>query len=167
VSNVVAFRVPMQRSSTEAFADAWKAYPAQGRLRSSQKQAAKAWALACRDVGAEALLAAVRRYVAEDKEHKRECGPPGFHRWLAWGRYEHWLEPAVEEVSDRPRFADELIRRQVVLATSEAFAVSYLDRCTVEGSTLIAATQTAVDKMLEKRAVFRSLGFTGIRKAKG
>lgn len=170
MTNVVALNLTPRTPPVTAgamFDQAWKAYPDQGRLRSSRREAQKAWAKAAREVGEEALLGAVRRYVAEDKEHKRECGPPGFHRWLNWGRYEHWLPVSGAAVeTGRKRFPDEHIRRQVVFATSEAFAASYLDPCEVEGTVLVVRTGIAVDRLKEHARLFKSLGFTGMRRRK-
>jgi hypothetical protein len=167
LTNVVAFRAPRREPPQRApalglFEDAWKAFPEQGRLRSSRREAGPEWAKAAREVGEEALLAAVRRYTAEDKEHKRDCGPPGFHRWLKWGRYEHWLRegPAL----GARQFADARIRQALVAAAGEPFVGSYLDPCELDGTTLVVRTGVAMTRLQEHSSVLKALGLTGMRK---
>lgn len=77
------------------FSEAWKAYPPKGRERSkSQAKTLPIWKdSAKRAGGPDRLLAAVKRYVAQDQTHKGDCGPPAFDRWLRDGRWEHWLPP--------------------------------------------------------------------------
>lgn len=165
MSNVVAFK-PKPRVTTSTspnFDEAWSRYPDTGRLRSSRRQAWPEWCDVSREIGEEVLVAAVIRYAAEDKDHKRECGAPGFHRWLKQGRWEHWTGAKATRSVGR-QFPDDHIRSSVVAATSDAFVVSYLDPCEVEGTTLIVRTEYAMEKLKEMAALFRSLGFTGMRK---
>lgn len=153
---------PRVRATTSpAFEEAWQALPDTARLRSSKKEAYPAWARACVEIGEEAMLRAVRRYVSEDKDHKRECGAPGFHRWLKWGRYEHWMTSAAT-VSPIATFEHEEARKAVVLAKGEGFCRSYLDRCKIDGTRLIVATATAADKLKEVRSILKAHGFTGM-----
>lgn len=169
MSNVVALRPRSKAPAvmSEAFLSAWATLPDTARIRSSRKQSWPEWIVAAREVGDEALLVAVRRYVSEDKEHKRECGAPGFHRWLKWGRYENWLgAPAGALISLGVRFPNETIRAQVAAEAGEAFCISYLDRCTMEGTVLIVPGETAVKRLRERAQIFKSLGFTGMRKSK-
>lgn len=169
MSNVVALRPRSKAPAamSEAFLSAWAMLPDTARIRSSRKQSWPEWLAASRDIGEDALLAAVRRYVSEDKEHKRECGAPGFHRWLKWGRYENWQgPPSGVLVSLGVRFADEAVRARVAAEAGEAFCISYLDRCTVEGTVLIVPGDTAVRRLKEKAQIFKSLGFTAMRKSK-
>lgn len=119
----------------DAFAAAWESYPKLGRERSMSR--AKCWAVwrqAAGQAGSpEKLLAAVRRYVAEDKTHKGECGPPAFDRWLKAGRWEHFL---AGDVSPRivTVFPDAEIRGAVIAAKGEGWANSWLDPCGWEPS---------------------------------
>lgn len=78
------------------FSKGWDAYPKQGRERSkSREKTLPIWREASRRAGGgERLVGAIQRYVREDKQHKGECGPPGFHRWLNDGKWEHWLPEA-------------------------------------------------------------------------
>lgn len=165
MSNVVALRprAPIPAATSEAFEQAWRAYPETGRLRSSRKESLPEWRKACRETGEEALLSAVLRYAKEDKEHKKDCGAPGFHRWLKWGRYEHWLSSTSAPVNGR-RFPDDAIRNAVIAATSEAFVISYLDPCEVSGTVLLVRTSIGVSKLRERATLFKGLGFTAMRK---
>lgn len=135
MTNVVALKVkrrpPLRPDTSDAFKRAWLAFPDSGRGRSSSILAWPEWQAVARDVGETELLGAVVRYAAQDKEHKRDCGAPGFHRWLKSGRWEHWLDVLIAlsptpiaqifpdpdlRASFHERFADERARR-------------WLDRC--------------------------------------
>lgn len=117
----------------DVFAAAWEMYPKSGRERSMSR--AKTWPLwreASQQAGSpEKLLAAVKRYTADDKTHKGECGAPAFDRWLKAGRWEHFLDgqasPRVLQV-----FPDAEIRAAVISAKGEAWASSWLDPCAWE-----------------------------------
>lgn len=114
----------------DVFVSAWEAYPRLGRDRSMSR--AKVWPLwreaAQQAGGPEKLLAAVRRYVRDDKTHKGDCGPPAFDRWLKAGRWEHFLDGEIS-----PRivvvFPDPEIRAAVISAKGEGWAASWLDPC--------------------------------------
>lgn len=96
MSNVVALKIKRRRvltTTSEAFEEAWTLFPDTGRLRSSRKDAYPEWITVAAEIGEEALVECVRRYATLDKDHRRECGAPAFHRWLNWGRYEHWMPP--------------------------------------------------------------------------
>ncbi len=159
LTNVVQLRPAQSR-----FEDAWAAFPEQGRRRSSKKLSGPLWAKVAKEVGEDELLAAVQRYVREDKDYRRECGPPGFDRWLKWGRYEHWLGGS-SVVWSADQFPDKDMRAKVVAHLGEPWCVSYLDPARLEGTTLIVKTEFAVSKFKEHAAFFRSLGLTGMRKA--
>ena len=73
------------------FEKAWAVFPESGKRRSSRRISALAWARASLVVGEAALLAAVRRYVAEDPDLDGYAGAPGFHRWLNDDRWEYWV----------------------------------------------------------------------------
>ena len=163
MSNVVQLRPKQKAMASPAFDEAWTALPVEARTRSSRKEAYPAWVKAASDVGEEALLRAVRRYVREDKDHKRECGAPGFHRWLRWGRYEHWIEtPQLTVVSDTPRFDREDVRQAVILAKGEGFCGAYLDRARSDGSRIVVATETAAIKLREVGQIMKAFGYTGM-----
>ena len=161
MSNVVQLRPAQSR-----FEEGWAAYPQHGRERSSKKESGPLWAKIAKEVGEEELLAAVQRYVREDKDYRRPGGggPPGFHRWLKWGRWEHWLGPGEMAVLSA-QFPDKDMRAKVAAHLGEPWCVSYLDPARLEGTTLIVKTEFAVSKFKEHAAFFRSLGLTGMRKA--
>lgn len=145
------------------FERAWAAYPLIGRTRSSKKQAFPEWKRVAPLVGKEALVAAVEKYAREDKDAKGDGGPPGFHRWLKWGRWEHWIAPAetMAQKTSR-RFPDEEIRARLVGEFGEPFVVSWLDGCDwVEGLCICKRT-TAFQKLSESasRSVLKKLGVT-------
>lgn len=139
----------------DAFTLAWKAYPALGRSRSkSQAKTKPIWRSAAAAAGGEdRLLAAVRRYLAEDTTHKGECGPPAFDRWLRDGRWEHWLPGAggetstttLEAVFDGPT----QIRAWASEHHGEPYARSYIDpsRWDAAHRALIAANPFAEGKL--------------------
>jgi uncharacterized protein YdaU (DUF1376 family) len=141
----------------DAFMLAWKAYPALGRSRSkSQAKTKPVWRAAATAAGGEdRLLAAVRRYLAEDTTYKGDCGPPAFDRWLRDGRWEHWLPgatvgsdaatPAPAAVFDGP----EQVRAWVADHLGEPYARSYIDPARWDGSNraLIAANPFAEGKL--------------------
>lgn len=87
---------PNAAPKVDWFERAWRLYPALGCQRSkSKKLTAPIWRKAAKEAGGdERLHDAVARYVREDKQHKGECGPPGFHRWLNDGKWSHWLPEA-------------------------------------------------------------------------
>lgn len=143
------------------FERAWAAYPLIGRTRSSKKQAFPAWKKAAMEVGKDNLVAAVERYVKEDKDAKSDAGPPAFHRWLNWGRFEHWL-PSPETTAQKTsrRFPDEEIRSRLVQEFGEPFVVSWLDGCDWVEGLCICKSATALAKLNESaaRAVLKRLG---------
>lgn len=143
------------------FERAWAAYPLMGRTRSSKKQAFPEWKKAAPIVGKEALVAAVEKYAREDKDQHRDGGPPGFHRWLKWGRWEHWVVPAETAAQKTSRrFPDEDIRARLVREFGEPFVVSWLDGCDWVEGLCICKSATAFGKLNESaaRSVFKRLG---------
>lgn len=158
MSNVVQLRAVQSR-----FEDGWAAFPETGRKRSSKKLSGPAWAKVAKEVGEDELLAAVQKYAREDKDHRKECGAPGFDRWLKWGRYEHWLGSSEAETL-ATHFPDKAIRDAVKAYLTESWCVSYLDQCTVEGTVLIVRTDFAIGKFRDHAAFFKGLGFTGMKK---
>ena len=147
------------------------------RTRSSTKDAAKAWRDAAREAGGpEALLGAFRRYLAEDPDYRRfrmgtsAAGPPGFHRWLKWGRWESWLvAERPTSPPDNPRggsqSADNTIRQALVQALGEGFVRSYIDPFEMRDGVLIVpeGKLTARAKLLENRDKLRAAGLVSMR----
>lgn len=167
---VVQLRPRQKAMASPAFDEAWAMLPPEARTRSSRKEAYPAWVKACAEVGEDAMLRAVRRYVREDKDHKRECGAPGFHRWLKAGRYEHWIEqPNLTLVPTGPRFERDDVRDAVIRARGDGFCAAYLDRCRVDGTRIVVPTETAAIRLREVGQIMKRFGYTGMiveRKAK-
>lgn len=131
MSNVVALRPKSKTATSPAFEEAWSLFPDTGRIRSSRKQSWPAWTAVCREIGEADLVERVRRYAAEDKEHRRECGAPGFHRWLAWGRWEHWAPkaPSVPVATVQKVFPEASLRAAFHLRFHDERARDWFDRC--------------------------------------
>ena len=146
------------------FERAWSAYPKEGRLRSSKKQAFAEWKKVAPQVGKEALAQAVENYAANDKDHKRPNGggAPGFHRWLNWGRWEHWLPEAEAEAKHviARRFPDEAVRASVVRELGEPWVVSWLDGCDWVEGLIVCKGATNLGKLNEVRSILKRLGVT-------
>jgi hypothetical protein len=77
----------------------WKASTKAMRQRSSRAELGKALKVAVRDTPAEKMLAALKRYVAEDPDVLADRGQPAIHRWVQARRYEPWLE---DDPTDAP-----------------------------------------------------------------
>jgi hypothetical protein len=172
MTNVVALR-----PEPSAFQIAWSEAPTLMRTRSSTKDAAKAWRDAAKEAGGpEALLGAFRRYLAEDPDYRRfrmgasAAGPPGFHRWLKWGRWEAWLVTAnasPSELCNGPgRDQDNPIRTALVQALGEGFVRSYIDPFPIVDGVLIVpeGKLTARARLLENRDKLRAAGLVSMRK---
>lgn len=97
-------------ATNEAFERAWSAFPETGRRRSSRIEAWPAWKVVCRSLAEEELVAAVIAFAKDPSERANEHGPPGFHRWLKWGRWEHWLGKELPAPPKPKRFPDESVR---------------------------------------------------------
>lgn len=141
----------------DAFTLAWKAYPALGRSRSkSQAKTKPIWRAAATAAGGEdRLLAAMRRYLAEDTTHRGDCGPPAFDRWLRDGRWEHWL-PSAAGISDAATPGPAAmfdgppeIRAWAAEHHGEPYARSYVDPARWDGAnrTLLAGNPFAEGKL--------------------
>lgn len=150
MSNVVPLRKNMKAVASPLFNEAWAAFPELGRIRSSRKEAWPAWLAAVKECGSEAdLLARVQRYVAEDKEHRKEHGPPGFHRWLKWSRWEHWAPRAVVLAPESKReFPDKAKRASFFLRFPDERARQWFDRCTLDGDEIVGPLASARQEWL-------------------
>jgi len=131
------------KSYPPLFEEAWKLYPhAAG--RSSKPDTLARW----RDLTAEArqaLPGCCKRYAAEGKEPKDDCGAPAMERWLKRALHEHWLPKA-----DAPSFTwtgPPQIRTAVVVEQSDAFARSYLDTSEWTGEAIQTRNGYAYDKL--------------------
>lgn len=139
-------------SPSAEFRSAWSAYPETGRRRSSTADSWKEWQRAIKASGWSQLtmLEAVKRYVSEDKDHKRECGPPAFHRWLKWGRWEHWSPKLAVEISHtQPKtFPDKALRAAFHLRFQDDRARQWFDRCRLEGDEIVGPLDMARQEWL-------------------
>lgn len=157
MSNVVAFPV----AERSCFDEAWALVPVTMRRRSCKVALLRdLWDRHARAFGQKELAGALRAYVT-DKDFDRHGGQ-ALDRWLKAGRYEHFTPAPPPALADQ--FSDPMVRRAVATRLGEDFARIYLDPCQVEGTTLLVRTLYAADKMKEHAVLFRSLGFTGMRK---
>lgn len=150
---------PQREAST--FDDAWALVPMTMRRRSCKLELLrKLWADHGRKFGQQELLGSLKAYVC-DPDFSR-TGGQALERWLRAGRYEHFAAAPPPPIRDQ--FADKAIRAAVVMKLGEQFAILYLDPCSQDGTTLIARSQVAVQRMMEHRKFFKSLGYTGMKK---
>ena len=117
----------------DEFGEALAAYPETGRVRTNLRTARKRWTEACTLVEPARLVAAIRRYAAEDRDLRRgDHGAPRFEHWLGEERWRVWLADAAGRLpADAPTvFAGPPeLRDAVVAAKGEGFAGSFLDPC--------------------------------------
>ena len=130
----------------------WSAYP-HVKGRSSKAKSHGAWKKLPKPVR-EALPDAAKRYGAEGREPKQDCGARALERWLRDGLHEHWVGDAKEPsgLPVAPKFnGPAALRKSVVDIAGEPFAVNYIDRATwrAEDRTLIAANGFAA-KQIER-----------------
>lgn len=87
----------------DRFDEGFEAYPTSGQDRTHVPAARSLWAAAADEVGAETMVAAVRRYAAEDRDlRKGDHGAPGFERWLEGERWRRWLPKAAAPAAAPP-----------------------------------------------------------------
>ena len=150
----------------DGFELAFAEFPDIGRQRSSPPAARATWALWCGEFDPAQLLAAIRRYKAEDPDVRRGVCL-AFERWFSTERFRHWLGEGshVEAAATTPRtgFAGPAeLRALIVRAVSngEAFARSYFDPAAWDEATntLTPATSMAAQRLGEVRRVFRDYG---------
>jgi hypothetical protein len=90
----------------------WGAATKTMRVRSGKAKVAKAIANASRKITPLDLLAALKNYVATDKDVKAGLGQPALDRWIREERWEHWTK-RKEEPIDRSRFPEDFWRRRI------------------------------------------------------
>lgn len=135
------------------FAEAYALYPDEMKRSKSRAACWPIWKDAASKAGGEgALIGAVRRYRAEDKQHKGESKAPAFDRWLRDGRWEHWLEVRVTAAEPRWTGPPE-IRARVAMEQTEAFARSYLDHAEWTPEGIRPANGFAFDKLKHLRSL--------------
>ena len=164
MSNVVQLRLaPVEELEPSTFADAWSVITDTMKRRSESKAKCEVmWNREAKRLGGQALLLGkLKTYMRDDKDVIR-TGGPGLQVVLKSGRLEHWMaqDAAAPVVGAFPHAE---ARADVKAFKGEAFCRSYLDRCKIEGTTLIVATETAAIKLREAGAVLKQHGFTGMK----
>lgn len=160
---------PTPWKTNAAFQAFWLASGPQMRTRASQEKVWPEWRRVSGETGPEALIAALKRYMAEDKDYLRGTGGPGLHSWLKDGRWEHWLPsagPARPSMTAK-RFPDEAIRA-AVLAHDPDTCLKWLDNCNwLEADRVIVPPNSFVGEKLAQGAgpVLRTHGISAIRPA--
>lgn len=149
----------------EGFDEALSAFPELGQKRTDVPLARSAWAWACTLVEPERLLAAIRRFTAEDGDvRKGVC--PSLQRWLSGERWRYWLgeDPSTGTAETvRTGFAGPAaLRAKIVAAKGEGFAVSYLDRSPWNDATQVIAPWSghAAEQLRTVEDIIRSFGAT-------
>jgi len=164
MGNVVQLRQPELEPAT--FDAAWGLLPETMKRRSESKAKCKVlWDRESKRLGGQlSLLGKLKTYLRDDRDLVKSGGP-GLQVLMRQGRLEHWVETVTDARTVEP-FSNADLRAAVVAAKGEAFARSYLDRCSCEGTTLIVATHFAAGKLREVGAIMKAAGFTGMRHAR-
>ena len=117
----------------QAFKAAWDALPKPMHMRSASRERTwPVWVKAALTAGGpDRLLAAVQAYVAGDKDLNRpgSTAGPGFHRWLADGKWEHWLTVADAARPAATWTGPPELRTAVLGLKGPDWCVGYFDRC--------------------------------------
>lgn len=153
---------PAQRSTFDV---AWTLLPVLMRKRSDGKSKLKAlWDSHAKRVGPDELLGALGRYLKEDKDLPR-TGGPGLQVWLRACKYESWMqdEEMAESIVQMPtiEFPDAKLRASFHLRFQDDKARRWLDRCTMDGDTLVWPTPPSAEwaeKMLKPWAILNGIG---------
>lgn len=148
----------------EAF---WQAAGPQMRTRSSKAKVWPEWKRVSRQTGEEALIGAMRRYLAGDADYQR-TGGPGLHIWLKDAKWEHWLADIPGAASAPVQvFPDPDIRAAVVREHGEDFARRSLDYCDYRDGVLIAPNEFTLRRVKDHAAsLLKTLGVKSARIAK-
>ncbi len=154
--------------SSPAFAAFWARCGPQMRTRSSKAKAWQPWRSVVAKIGAEALLAAVGRYVASDPDFQRSGGP-GVHLWLKDGRWEHWLAPAPGSGGgggDPVLFPEREVRQACVIEFGEDWVRKNLDHCAwqqVPEKVIRAPNKFIAGNLHREASFFRALGIHSVK----
>lgn len=132
---------------SDQFDAAWAALTDTMRRRSDgQTKLRQLWAMHAHKIGADKLLAALRRYVAEDKDLGR-TGGPGLQTWLRACKYEHWLDTpdtavAPELALRMSQFHPTRLRESFHARFTDQRARDWLDTCrfNIHDRTIIVET---------------------------
>jgi len=161
MDNVV--KLPVREPST--FDDGWACRAGMMKKRGDgSDKTRKLWERHAKKVGSAALLAALKRYLREEKEPT--CGYPGLSVWLNGERYDHWLSASPDPANEAARtVAPDSIRQKLLEAIGEPFVRSYLDPCTFhEDGFITPATEYAMRKLVEQKGALKAAGVAGIRR---
>jgi len=169
--NVIAFPSPDRNT----FDDAWALLtPLMKRRSDGKTKLRELWNREAKRLGGQSeLLDRLKRYIAASEEIRRKGG--------VWG------EPALQVILRSQRlenyeaeqtlvnaegglvnaFPNEAVRSALLRRCGAEWIASYLDPCSIDGTSVVARTDYAVKKLLEHREVFKMAGFTGIKKRVG
>ena len=160
-SNVVAFPI----SAVVSFDDAWESRRGQMRTRGDGKEKTrKLWNKHAKLVGQDRLLAALRRYLKEEKEPT--CGYPGLSVWLNGERYDHWMPEDSKGVGLTDTLSlrfPEPYRSALVASCGEAWCKSYIDRAKLDGTVLVVSGGMAASRIRERAQEMKESGLTALR----
>jgi hypothetical protein len=121
------------------------------------------WRDHARKVGEEALLGALRAYVSD--EDCRKWGGVALDRWLRNGRYDHYIDTALDRPGNAVEFPNLDLWASVVENLGEPFCRSYIQQCGYEDGwlTIPRTKLTAIDKLRENRERLKACGVLGVR----
>ena len=133
---------PLLPVTSDAFKRAWSSFPEVGRKRSSTAESWPEWQRISARLGEPNLEAAVARYAAST-DSRTDAGAPGFHRWLKWARWEHYLgEEAVAAPAVERLFPDAELRAKFFERFADERARRWLDRCELDDERMIVSPQS-------------------------
>ncbi len=122
---------------SDRFAEAWElCTPIMKRRSEGQERVRAIWGKHAIKITPDRLLTALRRYVAEDEDVRRNGGP-GLQVWLNRARYEHWLDAGASAPTLDIRFEDDVIRASFTERFTDPKAQRWFDRCKMDGHTLV------------------------------
>jgi len=160
---------PKPWETSAAFAAFWSVLPKTMQARAGKKAKVwPEWRSAASQIGEERLLAALKRYLAEDPDYLRGTGGPGAHSWLKDGKWEHWMPSTGGQTgATAKRFPDATIRA-AVHAHDPDTCVKWLDKCDwLEAERVIVPPNSFVGEQLARGAgpVLRTHNIASIRPA--
>ncbi len=133
---------PLLPNTSDAFKRSWSAFPEIGRKRSSTAESWPEWQKVAKHLGEATLEAAVSGY-AKDEASRTEAGAPGFHRWLKWARWEHYLQSGPTPCTVVKReFPDAALRADFFERFADERARRWLDRCELDDERMIVSPQS-------------------------
>lgn len=165
--NVIAFPSPDRNT----FDDAWALLTPLMKRRSDGKTKLRdLWNREAKRLGGQSeLLDRLKRYIAASEEIRRKggvWGEPALQVILRSQRLENYADEGLSGVQAliSDQFPNEAVRNALLRRCGAEWVASYLDPCSVDGTSVVTRTDYAVKKLLEHREVFKMAGFTGIKK---